>query len=272
MNHDFLTKAQQYHFFQWMRLHDQFKKDTPLRLVPNNSLKCPTSDIEGCFTKADCDCLVLNFMGLFGVSTPLPESFISTIHVDDDNHSSWKGLLELFSHRLYQLYYDAWKSKKSIVHYEQSISTWISQKKACKQKPSLLALKQWFTHQLQHPVQIRSFYPKKIPNPSPVILGNSTLRSSYYLGTYCETPLDGIEVIANHMPIDLFYFHQSEKGKKNRDRWRTQLNNLFPCGLNICLKIISEKPTPTHNSQNNLGLNYWMGNTPQEPLISKYHF
>lgn len=271
MNHEFLTKAQYYHFFQWMRLHDQSRKEIPLRLIPNPSLKCPRSDIETCHVKKNYDCLVLNFMGLFGVSAPLPESFVSSIHLHDDDPSAWKGLLELFSHRLYQLYYDAWKSKRPIIHYEQGIPTWNRQKKACKPKPSLYVLKQWFTQKLQHPVQIRSFYPKKVQNPSPLILGKSTINSSYYLGDSCESYLDGIEVIANNMPMDLFYFHQSEKGKKSRELWKSQFNQQFPGEFHVCLKMISETPTPTHNTQQNLGLNFWMGKTPKESFISKYY-
>jgi len=114
---DILENASEYDFYQAVRLLKRIQEErkgrrTPaLNIRPELSLDFPDSDISeievsgknGGFN------ITTTFMGLYGVSSPLP-TFITEDLLDEewDEQSSQRGFLDIFHHQLYPLLYQAW--------------------------------------------------------------------------------------------------------------------------------------------------------------------
>lgn len=122
---DVFTHAPQYEFFQVIRLleggwygHGEIGQglDKWLRMRPAPEISFPGADVRRCELddngKAD---LQLNFMGLYGVDAPVPHYFTELIARDDDSSEAMRAFLDLFSHRLYTLFYLAWKKYRPYV-------------------------------------------------------------------------------------------------------------------------------------------------------------
>lgn len=62
--------------------------------------------------------LVATFMGLYGVSSPLPSYFTDPITLKKIEYFELKKFLDIFSHRLYSLFYRSWKKYR---HYSQFV-------------------------------------------------------------------------------------------------------------------------------------------------------
>jgi type VI secretion system protein ImpH len=60
--------------------------------------------------------MVVTFMGLYGVSSPLPSYFVDPITLKKVEYFELKKFLDIFTHRLYCLFYRAWKKYR---HYSQ---------------------------------------------------------------------------------------------------------------------------------------------------------
>jgi type VI secretion system protein ImpH len=58
----------------------------------------------------------LTFMGLYGVSSPLPSYFVDPITLRKVEYFELKKFLDIFTHRLYSLFYRSWKKYR---HYAQ---------------------------------------------------------------------------------------------------------------------------------------------------------
>jgi type VI secretion system protein ImpH len=125
---DVFANAPQYEFFQVIRLleggwygHGQIGQglDKWLRMRPAPEISFPAADVRRCELddngKAD---LQLNFMGLYGVDAPVPHYFTELIARDDESSEAMRAFLDLFSHRLYALFYLAWKKYRPYVALE----------------------------------------------------------------------------------------------------------------------------------------------------------
>lgn len=75
--------------------------------------------------------IILNFMGLYGVDSPLPDYFsemIATLDDDsdepdpdnvfEDGIQALRGFLDIFNHRIYSLYYRSWKKYRYHLQFE----------------------------------------------------------------------------------------------------------------------------------------------------------
>ncbi len=62
--------------------------------------------------------MILTFMGLYGVSSPLPSYFVDPITLKKIEYFELKKFLDIFTHRLYSLFYRSWKKYR---HYSQFI-------------------------------------------------------------------------------------------------------------------------------------------------------
>ncbi len=61
--------------------------------------------------------MVLTFMGLYGVSSPLPSYFVDPITLKKIEYFELKKFLDIFSHRLYSLFYRSWKKYRHQVQF-----------------------------------------------------------------------------------------------------------------------------------------------------------
>jgi type VI secretion system ImpH/TssG family protein len=60
--------------------------------------------------------MVVTFMGLYGVSSPLPSYFVDPITLKKIEYFELKKFLDIFTHRLYSMFYRAWKKYR---HFSQ---------------------------------------------------------------------------------------------------------------------------------------------------------
>ena len=122
---DVFANAPQYEFFQLIRLleggwygHGQIGQglDKWVRMRPAPEISFPAADVRRCELddngKVD---LQLNFMGLYGVDAPVPFYFTELIARDDDTSEAMRAFLDLFSDRLYALFYLVWKKYRPYV-------------------------------------------------------------------------------------------------------------------------------------------------------------
>ncbi|MGD8909857.1 MAG: type VI secretion system baseplate subunit TssG [Chromatiales bacterium] len=77
----------------------------------------PAADIRRC-TYDDQGRLViqLNFMGFYGVDAAVPHYFVERAMQNDNGGKALRAFLDIFNHRLYALYYQAWRKFRPIFH------------------------------------------------------------------------------------------------------------------------------------------------------------
>ena len=65
--------------------------------------------------------MTLSFMGLYGVSSPLPAYFIDPITLRKVEYFELRKFLDIFSHRIYSLFYRAWKKYRHHAQFDPAI-------------------------------------------------------------------------------------------------------------------------------------------------------
>lgn len=79
-------------------------------LAPAAEMTFPAGEIRHCrVDERSRYRLELNFMGFYGVDSPLPQFFNDIAAFDTPRGAELRGFLELFNQRLYHLLYEAWK-------------------------------------------------------------------------------------------------------------------------------------------------------------------
>ena len=112
------TEAHDFNFFQAVSLlEEKFASEIPkdllnsgkVRFLPDPSIVFPPNDITSITEKKGIITFLLPFMGLVGVSSPLPIYFSEYISRYPDNADALYNFLAIFNHRLYALFYKSWK-------------------------------------------------------------------------------------------------------------------------------------------------------------------
>jgi type VI secretion system protein ImpH len=102
-------------------------RDEPLRLRPIASLAFPPSDVRRVEEPDDVDRsqgarwrhrVVVNFMGLYGVSAPTPVYLTELVSATDVDAEELTDFLDLFNHRILSLFYRAWTKYRYPYRYE----------------------------------------------------------------------------------------------------------------------------------------------------------
>ncbi|HLP40824.1 MAG TPA: type VI secretion system baseplate subunit TssG, partial [Fibrobacteria bacterium] len=65
--------------------------------------------------------MVVTFMGLYGVSSPLPSYFVDPITLRKVEYFELKKFLDIFSHRIYSLYYRGWKKYRHFAQFRPDL-------------------------------------------------------------------------------------------------------------------------------------------------------
>ena len=142
-------------FFQAAYLLERFYRDAArpgedgpleqeaIRFRSNQKRNFPATDVRRIERKSggrtrmitenpDVAQMVLNFMGLYGVSSPLPDYFsemIATLDDEEDDEEeiydeaengirALRNFLDIFNHRIYSLYYRSWKKYRYHLQFE----------------------------------------------------------------------------------------------------------------------------------------------------------
>ena len=139
------SEGKQYSFFQINQLLHRYlnKQNTntsnaghnrkhTVRYKANPSLSSPSSDINDIHLWMESDKefaeVIVNFMGLFGPSSPLPAFFTERILHSEPGDTSVKDFLDLFNHRILDLLQRVWEKYRYYQCYEageDAFSQWM---------------------------------------------------------------------------------------------------------------------------------------------------
>lgn len=99
-------------FYELGRSHDP--KDDPIRFRPHRGMGFPVTEIKGIdsldkYRKSTVPSLRTTFLGLYGITSPLPTSYLDDIAQYRDGTDSLTDFLDIFNHRLTTQFYRIWR-------------------------------------------------------------------------------------------------------------------------------------------------------------------
>lgn len=168
------------------------------RFRPACETSFPAADIRRCrYDDQGRLDIQLNFMGFYGVDAAVPHYFSDRAMQDDDGGRALRAFLDIFNHRLYALYYQAWKKYRPTFHLDEpsnlyhrivsAISGWSVDEKQGnalsyagllgRRVRNAEGLESLLNDYLEAvPVKVRQFQPRWIRVKSDVQLGSGELR------------------------------------------------------------------------------------------------
>jgi type VI secretion system protein ImpH len=118
------SESYNFNFFQALSLLEEFFRSQDnvanpiesgkIRLTTSPSLSFPPADIAKISKTRDGVEFVLTFMGLIGVSSPIPLYFTEYISRFEENGVGLRDFLSIFNHRMYTLFYRAWQKYRFV--------------------------------------------------------------------------------------------------------------------------------------------------------------
>jgi type VI secretion system protein ImpH len=130
---DLERRAPEYSVFYAILLADKISKklhphrdDTifdqdGLRFVPHEYFVFPPKDIRSFKSESGVMTFVLNFMGLYGINSPLPRCYSEQVAVQQSVYGPGsvplQNFLDIFNTRFYWLYYQAWKKYRYYLQF-----------------------------------------------------------------------------------------------------------------------------------------------------------
>lgn len=113
------SEAYDFSFFRAVMLLEDYYRarhgiDQPIaagriRFTPDESITFPPNDIAGIEEKDGVVSFTLSFMGLVGATSPLPVYFSEYLSTHPDTAPALYDFLTIFNHRIYSLFFRAWK-------------------------------------------------------------------------------------------------------------------------------------------------------------------
>jgi type VI secretion system protein ImpH len=126
-----VNQGHRFSFFQALSLLEEFCASQGLaadplsngrvRLEADSSLAFPPSDIASIRDDDGVLRFFLSFMGLIGSSSPLPVYFAEYAETKPETAVPLRDFLAMFNHRLYVLFYRAWKKYRFLRSFSQSM-------------------------------------------------------------------------------------------------------------------------------------------------------
>jgi type VI secretion system protein ImpH len=121
-------EAHDFNFFRAVMLLEEYFQKTAgianpidsgkVRFLPDESIAFPPNDIAGISEKDGVVSFVLSFMGLVGVTSPLPVYFSEYLSAHPDSSRALYDFLAMFNHRIYALFYRAWKKYHFLFNFQ----------------------------------------------------------------------------------------------------------------------------------------------------------
>lgn len=247
--------------------------------------------------------LTINFLGLFGSSSPLPSHYSEMVLRSYDDDKVLHDFLNLFNNRIQKLVYHIWERNRYYVQYQNDLedkftkymlsimglyeqynyqTTILDLKKllpfigvlAIKHKSvgTLTALlRNYFEHD---DIEIEQFIPNEIEiskhQQNKLGLNNSKLGSSFLIGSSLKTRSGKFKIIINNITWDQLYDYSST-GKKMQELdelIKLSLNEPLDYEVSLYLKDDQIEPFTLNNFY--LGVNTYMGNEyKQQEIIAK---
>jgi len=143
--HELLKHGRHYAFFQTVQMLTTVSGnkspvgglgpavDEPVRFRANASLAFPSADIDVIKVNDQSQAtddqieIVVNFLGLYGPSSPLPAFFTEEILFAEQEPNNRRDFLDLFNHRALSLLYRCWEKYRYYIQYELGATDKISQ-------------------------------------------------------------------------------------------------------------------------------------------------
>lgn len=126
---DILARGHRYQLHQLLFLlerlaqHGEAGTSHQVKIRPDISLAFPASDVRSVNTLTGNDLeVVVRFMGLYGVDSPLPQYFLDDVTEGGADGQRVQAFLDVFNQRLYALMHQAWKKQNLLTETgEQSL-------------------------------------------------------------------------------------------------------------------------------------------------------
>jgi len=104
-----LAHCYRYDFMQLLHIiHAASSAHIDIRVRPSRLLCFPAADVREGWVKNNTLQLTVNFMGLYGVDSPMPHYFIDFSTKENNSGRCLRALLDVVNQRIYALYYLAW--------------------------------------------------------------------------------------------------------------------------------------------------------------------
>ncbi|MCW8932459.1 MAG: type VI secretion system baseplate subunit TssG [Gammaproteobacteria bacterium] len=133
---DLIEHSQQYSFFQAVKLLNDYNqlvsddegkealKNTLIQFSVNPQLAYNSSDIEAVVIEETNEQFIaqmsVNFMGLYGATSPLPAFYSESILQAKNGDDSTKDFMDLFNHRMISLVYKCWEKYRYYQQYKHA--------------------------------------------------------------------------------------------------------------------------------------------------------
>lgn len=125
-----LNNGSEFEFHQIMNIFGQlsypsYKSNSKyidyLRLRPAAEISFPAADIRRCnLTSNNMFDLQINFMGLYGVDSPLPHYFLENISLESEVSEIMRDFIDMFCHRYYFQFHLVWEKYHPFINFESS--------------------------------------------------------------------------------------------------------------------------------------------------------
>ncbi len=252
-----------------------------IRCVSDSSLVFPPNDIKRITESKGVFELTLTFMGLVGVSSPLPLYFSEYVARHEDNAQPLLDFLAIFNHRCYSLFYRAWKKYRFISAFYSRPTDPLSRRIAllagidpqklsdpsqarllaytgiyaskCRGTSALISLLSDFFGRL--PVDINEHEPRWVPIQNPPKIGvDSQLGISSMSGTFKWDISGKFRIMVGPLPRDRFelFLPGSDNIKKMKELVSSFLAD--PLEYDIEVKLQSRELVPVVLGANDTGL------------------
>lgn len=105
--------------------------DDPVRFVPHPGMGFPASELKAVeYDEEDNSrppLIRTTFMGMYGVDSPLPTTYLDDISQRREGHEAMQGFLDIFSHRILTQFYRIWRKYSYPATFEPGGTDSISQ-------------------------------------------------------------------------------------------------------------------------------------------------
>lgn len=280
-----------------------------LNFRPYENYIYPPKDIRTISFDDDTITFVLNFLGLYGINSPLPRCYHEQIplqkNIFDPGSIPLQNFLDIFNNRFYWLYYQSWKkyrfnlffkdgfdnkviqrinsftgqisSKNNINNHVSSFSRLIFSGILCQRVRNKAGLLLILTHYFYYyEINIKEFVPKWLRLSESPTMGSGAdthrLGMNSFIG---ESVLDYMSRICIEIgPVAYDEFLKFSPGAEKALQLREILEMYLNDGLEYDVKIKIESGTIALDSWTDerlrLGKNMWLGK-PQKELVDVYY-
>jgi len=241
-------------FFEWVFGFLMKKSEKKLRIVASNSLKHPLGDIDFVETKESEVLLAVNEMSLTGADSPLPDDFLRSIRVENENSLELAEFLNTLQHHISMLRFNAILEKSNFLLQKLGEAKWKNRFASYNEKFSAEYLRRFFSKMFPNAqISVYCFEPLRVKNPKPVVLGKASLSNSQLLGEFCTSITEAMCVDIEGIPLE-----QSIELKREKNF----IMEKFP--FKIKIKFSTRKDG--NFMSNKLSENFWLGNKNFEPF------